>query len=653
MLSQGRVNARLTLTIPCEPGAREPIYWRDPSRQSVNMATADNSPPNSPASTNDLPPGLDVGGYEITHLLGEGGMGQVYAAVHPVIGKKVAIKLLAPHCMKVPDLVHRFIEEARAVNTIGHANIIDIFSFGQLPDGRHYMVMEYLNGETLADRLNGSPIALPDLRRWLQQICAALEAVHAAGFVHRDLKPENIWITTKAHGETAIKLLDFGIAKLLGIGNKRITQTGATVGTPGFMSPEQCMARGVDQRADIYSFGVILYLIFTGTMPFAGGSLSDIVHSHTSVAPEPPSRRRPMPPGLEALILDCLAKDPFDRPANARTLAQRLEAALTSPGASAIVAGCRGTGLGTQRIETAEPAVSVAAKDTRVTPTRRIRPPWLLILGLLVAAVGIFFLFDRKVPAREVELAAAQALARARDGLGTQARALANKAQVAAAVHKLVVALDVGEDDVATFQDLFATEDWWQPFRTAPLVSALVTDKRLLAATDPDLADVKDAEIIAWARAGKDASGVVRGRAHTYVAAAAPVTGFRRRPPDGPVVLVAQPLDPSALLALAGSPDGAVGVAESGTVLEVVGAEQARRALTQPWPTDKGEAADRKGVLITPAFAGVALPVGGKVTLLSVFPAPPARGAPAGLPLLLVGAALLILGLVVRRGPDA
>jgi hypothetical protein len=619
------------------------------------MANADDnvSIAAEPRRTTDLPAGLDVGGYQITHLLGEGGMGQVYAAVHPVIGKKVAIKLLAPHCMAVPDLVHRFIEEARAVNTVGHVNIIDIFSFGQLPDGRHYMVMEYLNGETLADRLGGEPIPVFDLRRWLQQICAALEAVHAAGFVHRDLKPENIWITTKAHGQTAIKLLDFGIAKLLGIGNKRITQTGATVGTPGFMSPEQCLGHGVDQRADIYSFGVILYLIFTGTMPFLGSSLSDILHLHTSVAPEPPSRRRAMPPALESLILDCLAKDPRDRPANVRLLGQRLDAALGVPAAATIVAGATVGGRvnATQQIQPDRrhdraASASTGSPETWLPPPRRARPPWLALLGAVVIAVGGFLIVHRQVPARELSAAAAHVVARARDGLGMRARALASRAQVAAAVHKLVVALDVGEDDVATFQDLFATEDWWLPFRTAPVGSALITEARVLAATDPDLATLKDAELVSWARAGRDASGVVLGRRAAYVAAAALVTGFQRRPPDGPVVLIAEPLDAAALQAL-GQPGGAVGIRDGNRVREFAGADEPRRALGAL----TGARGERAGVLVAPHWAAVSFPLGGQLSFLSVFPAPPAKGSPAGLPVLLVGAAMTIVGLVVRRGP--
>src|SRR5881394_3109817 len=178
------------------------------------MGSAEDYPAFVPSPA-ELPAGTMVGGYQVTEKIGQGGMGQVYLAAHPLIGKKVAIKILDAHCVAVPDLVKRFIEEARAVNKIGHPHIIDIFSFGQLPDGRHFMVMEYLEGQNLAQRLEHETIPVPELRRLLRQMCEALEAAHQAGIVHRDLKPENIWIAEPKLAPPYAKLLDFGIAKLL------------------------------------------------------------------------------------------------------------------------------------------------------------------------------------------------------------------------------------------------------------------------------------------------------------------------------------------------------------------------------------------------------------------------------------------------------
>ena len=175
-------------------------------------------------------------------------MGSVYAAVQPVIGKRVAIKVLAPHIASNPELVRRFVDEARAVNQIGHPNIVDIFSFGWLPDGRHYFVMEFLDGQSLADRIKRGPFQPDEARRLLRQICQALEAAHRQGIVHRDLKPDNIWIVQPQHGDSYAKLLDFGIAKLMGDGDAgQRTQTGIVMGTPAYMSPEQCRGVNVEQ----------------------------------------------------------------------------------------------------------------------------------------------------------------------------------------------------------------------------------------------------------------------------------------------------------------------------------------------------------------------------------------------------------------------
>src|SRR4051812_14405882 len=208
---------------------------------------------------------MEVGEYRVLRKIGEGGMGSVYSAVQPVIGKRVAIKVLAPHIAAHPELVRRFVDEARAVNKIGHPNIVDIFSFGWLPDQRHYFAMEYLEGQTLSDRMKAGPIPVDEARRLLGQICGALEAAHQVGIIHRDLKPENIWIAQPKHGDSYAKLLDFGIAKLLGDADSAPhTQTGAIMGTPAYMAPEQCRGIGIEPRTDLYSLGVILYEMFTG-----------------------------------------------------------------------------------------------------------------------------------------------------------------------------------------------------------------------------------------------------------------------------------------------------------------------------------------------------------------------------------------------------
>src|SRR5262245_49553885 len=228
------------------------------------------TPPEGAASA--LRTGMLVGEDEMTHRLREGGIGIVYAGTHPEIGKRVAIKVLAPHAAQHPDLIRRFKEEARAVNKIRHPNIIDIFAFNQLPDGRHYFVMEYLEGESLTARLERGSMELGEMRRLLGQICSALEAAHQAGVVHRDLKPDNIWVATQHLSESRIKLLDFGIAKLNDVPTSTRTQAGVAMGTPHYMPPEQAMGKTIDARADVYALGVVLYQLFAGVLPFDGAT---------------------------------------------------------------------------------------------------------------------------------------------------------------------------------------------------------------------------------------------------------------------------------------------------------------------------------------------------------------------------------------------
>ena len=272
--------------------------------------------------------GVKIGEYRVERLLGEGGMGQVYAAKQPVIGKRVAIKILKTAFSNDAELVRRFLGEARAVNKIGHPNIIDIFSFGQLPDGRQYFVMEFLEGETLGERILREPLETEESQRLLLQACNALEAAHRERVVHRDLKPDNLWIARPKHGQSFIKVLDFGIAKLIETEMVNVTQTGVTMGTPMYMSPEQCIGQNVDHRTDIYAMGAMLYQVFAGRLPFDGRTFAEVVAQQLTAVPQPPSQYRPMSAPLEKLILGCLEKDAAKRPQSAAELAILLEAAL-------------------------------------------------------------------------------------------------------------------------------------------------------------------------------------------------------------------------------------------------------------------------------------------------------------------------------------
>ncbi|HTL31966.1 MAG TPA: serine/threonine-protein kinase, partial [Kofleriaceae bacterium] len=200
-----------------------------------------------------LAPGTMVGEYRIEQIVGEGGMGQVYGAVHPVIGKRAAIKVLLPEICRSAQMVERFVMEARAVNQIGHPNIVDVFAFGSLPDGRQYMVMEWLRGQSLSDRLRRGMMTIPEACDVLSAIAAALDAAHEKGIVHRDLKPHNVFLVEVRGQKPLTKLLDFGLVKLTDTGeDHRVerTRAGALLGTPAYMSPEQALGKGVDTRSD-------------------------------------------------------------------------------------------------------------------------------------------------------------------------------------------------------------------------------------------------------------------------------------------------------------------------------------------------------------------------------------------------------------------
>ena len=210
-----------------------------------------------------LTSGTLVGEYQIQGRIGEGGMGTVYSAIHPIIGKKVAIKVLAGRLAKNKNAIRRFVLEARAVNDIRHPGLVDIFSFGQLTDGRHYYVMEFLEGRDLGDVLR-ERICLPmaEAIPIFLEVGHALVAVHSKGIVHRDLKPENILLLDKPQaGGQRVKLVDFGLAKLVeGVPahmreGAPSTAAGVNVGTPHYMSPEQCRGLKVDARADLYALG--------------------------------------------------------------------------------------------------------------------------------------------------------------------------------------------------------------------------------------------------------------------------------------------------------------------------------------------------------------------------------------------------------------
>ena len=360
------------------------------------------------AAADELAVGAQVGEYQVTGKLGEGGMGTVYAGLHPVIGKKAAIKVLSAQLSHDAAIVQRFVQEARAVNQIGHRNIVDIFAFGQLPSGRQYFVMELLTGQSLRERLEKGAMPYGEALVVLVEVCDALMAAHAEGIVHRDLKPDNIFLAENKAGERNVKLLDFGIAKLLNAGEGgaplRQTNTGVPMGTPLYMSPEQCLGRAVDARTDVYALGVILFEIFTGKLPFSGPSYIETVNGHLSQPPPKPTALAEMPEELERLILACLAKDAAARP----TLTS-VRAELQS------IAASLGVELG-RRTSDSLPAMTAArapARRAAAAGTRRSSTMIYAGIGLAsaaVVAVAVVKLAPKKASAPTVAAATARTL---------------------------------------------------------------------------------------------------------------------------------------------------------------------------------------------------------------------------------------------------
>jgi len=270
---------------------------------------------------------MELGGYIIDGLLGQGGMGIVYAATHPLIGKRAAAKVLKPELSREPAAVERFIREARAVNQIGHPNIVDIYDFGQLPDGRSYYLMDLLDGEPLRTKLKRGPLHVSQAAVVIDETASALAAAHDKGIIHRDLKPDNVFMVDVPGRWPEVKLLDWGLAKLLRGGGKFQTVTGSVMGTPVYMSPEQARGEQVDHRTDIYALGVMAYELLSGSVPFKGKSSVDTMLAHQEQpVPSLATRVPDLPDELAQLIEAMLAKDAGDRPtlAAVRTVLKRL-----------------------------------------------------------------------------------------------------------------------------------------------------------------------------------------------------------------------------------------------------------------------------------------------------------------------------------------
>jgi serine/threonine-protein kinase len=267
--------------------------------------------------------GTTIGNYKIVKQIGEGGMGVVYLAEHPVIGRKVAVKLLHFTFARDADIVARFFNEARAIHLIGHENIVEIMDFGQTSEGQPYFIMEYLVGEPLADRITRGPVPTQEAVHITAQICGALQAAHDKNIVHRDLKPHNVYLLRRVAGRLPdVKILDFGVAKMLSgwdtaqSGRQSVkTRTGSLMGTPLYMSPEQCRGAGkLDHRTDIYSLAVILFEMIANRAPFLAEGVGELFAKHMlEPAPSLAEFAPNTPPHVVAAVAKALSKDLDDR----------------------------------------------------------------------------------------------------------------------------------------------------------------------------------------------------------------------------------------------------------------------------------------------------------------------------------------------------
>ena len=284
--------------------------------------------------------GRTIGSYRVDRLLGKGGMGTVYMGTHPVIGSRVAIKFLHPQFSHDEKIVDRFFNEARAVNVIGHDNILKILDLNVTDDQRHYFVMEFLHGRPLQALLRHNvPVPLDVTGPILVQVCDALEAAHKRGIVHRDLKPDNVYLITMKGKKNFVKVVDFGIARIADDAGASTgkTQTGMVMGTPAYMSPEQGSGASnkIDGRSDVYSLGVMMFQLATGKLPFPGANFGEVLIGHLQLPPPQPRSLSPqIPEAYEAIILKCLQKKQEDRYASMKELKQAIEACMDKLGIS-------------------------------------------------------------------------------------------------------------------------------------------------------------------------------------------------------------------------------------------------------------------------------------------------------------------------------
>jgi serine/threonine protein kinase len=392
------------------------------------------------------------GKYRLEDKIGAGSMGAIFRAHHLSLDKIVCVKVMHPHVAADPKLVRRFHREARAASSLQHPNIISVMDFGQAsierPDGADtkllYLVMEYVEGVDLSDRLKMvAHFEISVALSVAQQIAEALDEAHTKGVVHRDLKPENIMVFATRQAEIGIKVLDFGIAKILDQGQERgltrLTMAGTVCGTPEYMSPEQARGKDLDGRTDLYALGVMLYQLLTGTLPFDGDSAIEIVTLHLTEQPVRPRHINPeIPEEVESLVLRLMNKRADGRPTNALDVAKECETLRLGIESGSIQIPEGGTGtramprrfIGETRLDPDSPlsraetnpdedgdlggrkrryrktTTDALDRTARLRPDSRSQLPWILLLTAISLGTAAVYALNRDVPRPMVPLEA-------------------------------------------------------------------------------------------------------------------------------------------------------------------------------------------------------------------------------------------------------
>jgi serine/threonine protein kinase len=386
-----------------------------PSGMSVKLEPPD------PAQTGVLEPGTIIAErYRVDSLLGEGGMGKVYAAEHVHMRKQVAIKVLHPEMSTTPEVVARFEREAVAAGKIAHPNVAAATDFGRLENSSFFLVLEYVAGTDLRARINEGALSPERAVHIVRQITSAVGAAHAAGVVHRDLKPENIMLVEREGDPDFVKVLDFGIAKIDSIGilgdpastasgpssAQPLTKMGAVFGTPDYMSPEQALGQPIDARSDLYSIGVIFFELVAGQRPFKGGAVT-LMRAHVldAVPTLPPELVDTLGPQFNLVIQKLLQKSANERYSSATELLQALDDLYSEPPietAAEPPLGTRPTAIDLNPGPKSLPAPALTDSSAAFipVPTRRRRAfgplSWLIIVGL--GGAGLYWLAVSPTP---------------------------------------------------------------------------------------------------------------------------------------------------------------------------------------------------------------------------------------------------------------